>query len=35
MVEVFGGSGEVAVFEMWVCMCVCVCVRVRKLQRMR
>ena len=33
MVEVFGGSGEVAVFEMWVCMCVCV--RVRKLQRMR
>ena len=23
MVEVFGGLGEVAVFEMWVCMCVC------------
>jgi len=38
MVEVSGGFGEVAVFEVWVCMCVCVWVvrvRVRKLQRMR
>lgn len=38
MVEVFGRFGEVAVFEVWVCMCVCVWVvrvRVRKLQRMR
>ena len=38
MVEVFGGFGEVAVCEVWVCMCVCVWVvrvRVRKLQKMR
>jgi hypothetical protein len=32
MVEVFGGFGEVAVFEVWVWV---VRVRMRKLQRMR